>query len=108
MVPGHAAHTAADMTVLFTEAVFASLAHKIDVIFHLGAARSFGDSYQTLQPVNVGRYPRDSDVGRGASRRVPIHFEEDAGARGGQQFESPKSTLLIGAFVKAIPAGQAQ
>ncbi|KIL88416.1 polyketide synthase [Fusarium avenaceum] len=56
---------------------FRSLAGQVDVILHMGAVRSFWDSYHVLQPTNV--QPVKELLKLAAPRKVPIHYISTAG-----------------------------
>lgn len=60
-----------------SESAFAMLSAEVDVILHLGAARSFWDSYHTLRPTNVS--PTKELVRLAATRKIPIHYVSSAG-----------------------------
>jgi hybrid polyketide synthase / nonribosomal peptide synthetase ACE1 len=51
---------------------FVDLANQVDVILHMGAARSFWDNYNVLRPSNV--HPTKELVKLAAPGKVPIHF----------------------------------
>ena len=55
-----------------SEEVFRELSSKADVILHLGAARSFWDSYHVLRSTNV--LPTKEVVKLAAPRHIPIHY----------------------------------
>jgi hybrid polyketide synthase/nonribosomal peptide synthetase ACE1 len=64
-----------DLTMPFlglSEGTFASLSRDVDIIFHLGASRSFWDSYHLLKPVNVN--PTKELVKMAAARKIPVHY----------------------------------
>ncbi|KAL8809353.1 MAG: hypothetical protein Q9200_003490 [Gallowayella weberi] len=51
---------------------FQKLSAEVDVILHMGAVRSFWDSYQLLRPSNV--HPTKELIKLAAPRRIPIHY----------------------------------
>ncbi|KAL8820238.1 MAG: hypothetical protein Q9223_001502 [Gallowayella weberi] len=51
---------------------FQKLSAEVDVILHMGAVRSFWDSYQVLHPSNVHR--TKELIKLAAPRRIPIHY----------------------------------
>ncbi|KKK13064.1 hypothetical protein AOCH_003088 [Aspergillus ochraceoroseus] len=55
-----------------SEDMFRDLARTVDVILHMGAARSFWDSYHVLRATNV--LATKTLVMLAAPRRVPIHY----------------------------------
>jgi hybrid polyketide synthase/nonribosomal peptide synthetase ACE1 len=60
-----------------SESVFKTLSGEVDVILHMGAARSFWDNYQVLRPSNVSA--TKELVKLATPRRVPIHYISSAG-----------------------------
>ncbi|OPB43455.1 putative lovastatin nonaketide synthase protein [Trichoderma guizhouense] len=60
---------------------FNELSGTADAILHMGAARSFWDSYHVLRPINVA--PTSDLVKLAAPRRVPIHYISTASLFGG-------------------------
>ena len=60
-----------------TEDEFRALSNEVDVILHMGAVRSFWDSYHVLRPTNV--YSTKELVRLAAPRRIPIHFISTSG-----------------------------
>jgi len=60
-----------------SEAIFETLSNEVDVILHMGATRSFWDSYHTLRPTNVNA--TKEVVKLAAARRIPIHYTSSAG-----------------------------
>ncbi|KAF3768882.1 hypothetical protein M406DRAFT_10616, partial [Cryphonectria parasitica EP155] len=60
-----------------SEPTFTALSNEVDVILHMGAARSFWDNYHTLRPTNTSA-TREL-VRLAAARRIPIHFTSSAG-----------------------------
>ncbi|KAL9115269.1 MAG: hypothetical protein Q9227_001063 [Pyrenula ochraceoflavens] len=60
-----------------SESTFATLSGEVDVVLHMGAARSFWDSYHTLQPTNVNA--TKELVRLAAARRIPIIYTSSAG-----------------------------
>lgn len=60
-----------------SESALAKLSAEVDVILHVGAARSFWDSYHTLRPTNVS--PTKELVRLAAARKIPIHYVSSAG-----------------------------
>lgn len=67
----HAGDLSAPLLGLSTEE-FVDLASQVDVILHIGAARSFWDNYNVLRPSNV--HPTKELVKLAAPGKVPIHF----------------------------------
>ncbi|KAJ5740973.1 hypothetical protein N7493_000845 [Penicillium malachiteum] len=63
-----------------TEDDFRRLSSDVDVILHLGAARSFWDNYNILRPSNVR--PTRELVKLAALRQIPIHFISTSGVLG--------------------------
>jgi hybrid polyketide synthase/nonribosomal peptide synthetase ACE1 len=59
---------------------FVDLASQVDVILHMGAARSFWDNYNVLRPSNV--HPTKELVKLAAAGKVPIHFMSTAAVFG--------------------------
>ncbi|KAI1341807.1 hypothetical protein F5Y15DRAFT_431006 [Xylariaceae sp. FL0016] len=59
-----------------SETAFAALAGEVDVILHMGAARSFWDSYHVLRRTNVTA--TQELVRLATARRVPIHYTSSA------------------------------
>ena len=55
-----------------SEDEFRDLSRHVDVILHMGAIRSFFDSYHVLRPSNV--HPTKELVKLAAPRRIPIHY----------------------------------
>ncbi|KAL8801632.1 MAG: hypothetical protein Q9182_004317 [Xanthomendoza sp. 2 TL-2023] len=51
---------------------FKALSRDVDVILHMGALRSFWDSYQVIRPSNV--HPTKELIKLAAPRRIPIHY----------------------------------
>ncbi|OKL61272.1 hypothetical protein UA08_03198 [Talaromyces atroroseus] len=76
----HAGDLSAPLLGLSTED-FVDLASQVDVILHLGAARSFWDNYNVLRPSNV--HPTKELVKLAAPGKVPIHFTSTAAVFGG-------------------------
>ncbi|SPO05365.1 related to polyketide synthase [Cephalotrichum gorgonifer] len=74
-----------------SEAEFSHLASTVDVILHLGAARSFWDNYRVLRPVNV--LATAELVKIAAPRRAHIHYISTFGVlpQDGDHFASPSS-----------------
>ncbi|KAL6694280.1 hypothetical protein J3F84DRAFT_395947 [Trichoderma pleuroticola] len=60
---------------------FNELSGTADAILHMGAARSFWDSYHVLRSINVA--PTSDLVKLAAPRRVPIHYISTASLFGG-------------------------
>ena len=60
-----------------SESTFSTLSSEVDVILHMGAARSFWDNYHTLRPTNVNA--TKELVRLAAARRIPIHYTSSAG-----------------------------
>lgn len=56
---------------------FRVLSNEVDVILHMGAVRSFWDSYHVLRPSNV--HPTKELIKLAAPRRIPIHFISTSG-----------------------------
>jgi hybrid polyketide synthase/nonribosomal peptide synthetase ACE1 len=76
----HAGDLSAPLLGLSTED-FVDLATKVDVILHMGAARSFWDNYNVLRPSNV--HPTKELVKLAAPGKVPIHFLSTGAVFGG-------------------------
>ncbi|KUL85552.1 hypothetical protein ZTR_08028 [Talaromyces verruculosus] len=76
----HAGDLSAPLLGLSTED-FVDLASQVDVILHLGAARSFWDDYNVLRPSNV--HPTKELVKLATPGEVPIHFTSTAAVFGG-------------------------
>ena len=76
-------------TLLFglSEDEFRTLSGQIDVILHMGAARSFWDNYNILRPSNV--HPTKELVKLAAPRRVPIHYTSSGSVLRHQDIEAP-------------------
>ncbi|KAI5918389.1 hypothetical protein F4810DRAFT_715562 [Camillea tinctor] len=55
-----------------SEDEFRTLAGEVDVIIHMGGARSFWDNYNVLRPSNV--LPTKELVKLAAPRQIPIHY----------------------------------
>ncbi|KAI1385651.1 uncharacterized protein F4822DRAFT_432506 [Hypoxylon trugodes] len=55
-----------------TKDEFISLSREVDVILHMGAAKSFWDSYYVLHPSNV--HPTRELVKLAGPRKIPIHY----------------------------------
>ncbi|TRX93304.1 hypothetical protein FHL15_005883 [Xylaria flabelliformis] len=75
----HAGDLSAPLLGLSTED-FVDLARQVDVILHMGAARSFWDNYNVLRPSNV--HPTKELVKLAAAGKVPIHFMSTAAVFG--------------------------
>jgi hybrid polyketide synthase / nonribosomal peptide synthetase ACE1 len=60
-----------------SEDEFRALSSQVDVIIHMGAARSFWDNYHVLRPSNV--HPTKELVKLAAPRRVSIHYISTVG-----------------------------
>lgn len=71
----HAGDLSKPLLGLTTEE-FIDLASQVDVILHMGAARSFWDNYNVLRPSNV--HPTKELVKLAAPGKVPIHFMSTA------------------------------
>lgn len=65
-----------------SEEAFHELARKADAILHIGAARSFWDSYHVLRPINV--ISTKNILKMAAPRRVPIHYLSTGAVLGGE------------------------
>ena len=59
-----------------SEEAFRTLSRQVDVILHMGAARSFWDNYNILRPSNF--HPTKELIKLAAPRRVPIHYTSSA------------------------------
>ncbi|KAI3336268.1 putative hybrid NRPS/PKS enzyme [Xylariaceae sp. AK1471] len=75
----HAGDLSTPLLGLSTED-FVDLASQVDVILHMGAARSFWDNYNVLRPSNV--HPTKELVKLAAAGKVPIHFISTAAVFG--------------------------
>ena len=60
-----------------SEDEFRDLSRHVDVILHMGAIRSFFDSYHVLRPSNV--HPTKELVKLAAPRQIPIHYISTVG-----------------------------
>lgn len=65
---------------------FIDLATQVDVILHIGAARSFWDNYNILRPSNV--HSTKELVKLAAPGKVPIHFTSTAAVFGGNGIDT--------------------
>lgn len=81
----HAGNLSAPLLGLSTED-FIDIATQVDVILHMGAARSFWDNYNVLRPSNV--HPIKELLKLAAPGKVPIHFMSTASVFGGNDIDT--------------------
>ncbi|KAL9605858.1 MAG: hypothetical protein Q9179_000968 [Wetmoreana sp. 5 TL-2023] len=60
-----------------SEDEFRTLSGQVDIVLHMGARRSFWDSYQSLRPTNV--HPTRELIKLAALRQIPIHYISSVG-----------------------------
>ncbi|KAI1824158.1 lovastatin nonaketide synthase [Xylaria intraflava] len=65
---------------------FRDLADQVDVILHLGAVRSFWDSYNILRSANV--HSTKELIKLATPRRIPIHFISTSGVLSREEIET--------------------